>query len=68
MMGCDWQTCVLIQGLEVVAGGREVSEDFVDDALLQVRVTADAQAVRQRQHKPLLHLQHTTCFELDLKG
>jgi len=57
-------TWALIQDLEVLAGRCEVFQDLIDDLLLQVRIAADAHAVRQGQHKTLLHLQCTSAAQL----
>ena len=46
----------------MVAGRREALQDLSNHLLLQVRVAADAQAVRQRQHEALLHLHDSCCF------
>ena len=40
----------------MVAGRCEVLQDLSNHLLLQVCIAANAQAVRQRQHKALLHL------------
>jgi hypothetical protein len=52
--------------LQVLAGRHEIFHDVIQNLLLQGGIAADAQAMRQGHHKPLLHLHCATITQPQL--